>query len=293
METANLKAFVKVAECGSFSQAAQQLFLTQPAISKRIRQLEDQFGSRLLDRVGRQVRLTRTGESLLPHARQVLQQIESARQQIADMEGNPMGGLSMATSHHIGLHRLPPVLRAFNTQYPQVELDLNFMDSEQACQLIEHNEMDIAVVTLPFKTSKVLQFKPVWHDDLQVVCAGDHPFSDAATLTIDLLVSHPAILPSHGTFTREAIETSLGDARTALNISLETNYLETIKMMVSGGLGWSILPLSMVDDGLRALELTGFTCSRRLGIVTNRRRSLSKAAKAMIETIDAYATNRD
>ena len=90
METANLRAFLKVAECGSFSRAAKQLFLTQPAISKRIRQLEEQFGSRLLDRVGRQVRLTRSGESLLPHARQVLQQIETARQQIADMEGNPI-----------------------------------------------------------------------------------------------------------------------------------------------------------------------------------------------------------
>ena len=289
MDTANLHAFIKVAETQSFSMAAEQLFLTQPAISKRIKQLEEQFGSRLIDRIGKRLTLTRTGEMLLPKARQILLEIQSIQQQIADMEGNPMGSVSMATSHHIGLHRLPPVLRAYTAEYPEVELDLHFLDSEQACTLIEHNQMDLAVVTLPFVRSNALEFIQVWNDDLKIVSASNHPLCELQAPALNMLAQHPAILPAHGTFTREAIEQALAPFKDELKISLETNYLETIKMMVSVGLGWSILPLSMVDHSLVALEFEEFSCSRQLGIVINPRRSHSKAVDAMLQTIRQFA----
>lgn len=286
MDTANLQAFIKVAETGSFSIAARQLFLTQPAISKRIKQLEQQFGSTLVDRKGKQLHLTQTGRSLLPRAREIINNIQSAKQQIADMEGSPMGSVSMATSHHIGLHRLPPILRAYTAQYPTVNLDLSFMDSEQACQLIEQNDLDIAVVTLPFEESAKLLFTPVWHDRLLICCAAQHPLTHKKNLSLDELISYPAVLPSHGTFTRDAIELSLKDVLSDLKITLETNYLETIKMMVSVGLGWSILPESMLDQSLQILPVAEFESSRELGIVMHKQRSPSRAVKAMLELID-------
>lgn len=289
MDTANLSAFIKVAETRSFSLAAEQLFLTQPAISKRIKQLEQQLGTHLIDRIGKQLNLTRTGELLLPRARQIMLDLQSIRQQIADMEGNPMGSLSMATSHHIGLHRLPPVLRAYSAQYPEVDLDLHFMDSEQACTLIEHNQMDLAVVTLPFVTSPVLDYQTVWLDELKIVCSSNHPLTLIDKPELKMLTQHTAILPSHGTFTREAIESALAPFKDELKISLETNYLETIKMMVSVGLGWSILPISMVDHSLYALDIAEFSCNRQLGIVINPRRSHSRAVEAMLQTIQQFA----
>jgi DNA-binding transcriptional LysR family regulator len=288
MDTANLQAFIKVAETGSFSIAARQLFLTQPAISKRIKQLEQQFGSILVDRKGRRLQLTQTGRSLLPKAREIINNIQSARQQIAEMEGSPVGSISMATSHHIGLHRLPPVLRAYSAQFPDVDLDLNFMDSAKACHMIENNELDIAVVTLPFDRSKKLDFTPVWNDQLVITCATQHPMYQQESLSFSDLILHPAVLPSRGTFTREAIELALSEVIAELNISLETNYLETIKMMVSVGLGWSILPQNMIDGDLRSLSMPGFESSRQLGIVMNRQRSPSRAVKAMLELIDAF-----
>jgi DNA-binding transcriptional LysR family regulator len=288
MDTANLRAFIKVAETRSFSLAAEQLFLTQPAISKRIKQLEEQLGTHLIDRIGKQLKLTRTGELLLPKARQIMLDLQSIRQQIADMEGNPMGSLSMATSHHIGLHRLPPVLRAYSAEYPEVDLDLHFMDSEQACTLIEQNQMDLAVVTLPFVTSPSLDYQTVWLDELKIVCSCNHPLTQIDKPELEMLTQHPAILPSHGTFTREAIESALATFKDELKISLETNYLETIKMMVSVGLGWSILPISMVDHSLIALDIAEFSCSRQLGIVINPRRSHSRAVEAMLETIQQF-----
>jgi DNA-binding transcriptional LysR family regulator len=285
MDIANLKAFVKVAETRSFSLAADQLFLTQPAISKRILQLEEQLGTRLFDRLGKQTRLTRTGEVFLPLARSVLQDMQKAVQQIADLEGNPSGGLSIATSHHIGLHRLPPVLRSYSASYPEVELDLNFMDSEQACRLVERNDIELAVVTLPFKKTHHLHYETIWSDPLVIVSAPGHPLTRSSTGTITALINHPAILPSHGTFTREAIDQAVGDHRADLKIALETNYLETIKMMVSVGLGWSILPLSMLDASLRQINIKSFECSRELGLVFNPSRSQSKAVSAMLKII--------
>lgn len=288
METSNLLAFIKVAETGSFSVAADQLFLTQPAISKRIKQLEQQLDSKLLDRNGKHIHLTQTGHTLLPKARQILQEIQNARQQIADMEGNPMGSLSMATSHHIGLHRLPPILRAFTSEYPDVELDLNFMDSEQACQLVEHNEIEMAVVTLPFENSDKLEFSSIWDDQLMIACAPDHPLATIPSPVLLDLIQHPAVLPSHGTFTREAIEKALIDIRDELIIKLETNYLETIKMMVSVGLGWSILPQSMLDSSLFQINIPSFRSTRQLGIVLNKNSSQSRALVAMLEMIKMF-----
>ena len=285
METTNLQAFVKIAETGSFSAAASQLFLTQPAISKRIKQLESQLDSKLLDRHGKQIQLTQTGQALLPRARQILQDIENTRQQISDLEGNPMGSFRMATSHHIGLHHLPPILRAFTALYPDVNLDLNFMDSEQACKLVESNELDLAVVTLPFESSHKLKLTPIWNDRLIIICAADHPLVNVNSPTLVDLVKYPAVLPSHGTFTREAIERALKGIREELIINLETNYLETIKMMASVGLGWSILPQSMLDAGLYHLKIPAFQSSRKLGIVLNKNRSQSKAVTAMLELI--------
>ena len=286
METTNLQAFVKVAETGSFSVAASQLFLTQPAISKRIKQLESQLDSKLLDRHGKQIQLTQTGQALLPRARQILQDIENTRQQISDLEGNPMGSFRMATSHHVGLHHLPPILRAFTALYPEVNLDLNFMDSEQACKLVESNELELAVVTLPFESSHKLKLTPIWNDQLIIICAADHPLVNVNSPTLVDLVKYPAVLPSHGTFTREAIERALQGIREELIINLETNYLETIKMMASVGLGWSILPQSMLDDGLYHLQIPAFKSSRKLGIVLNKNRSQSKAVTAMLELIE-------
>ncbi len=282
MDTANLKTFIKVAETGSFTTAADSLFVTQPAISKRIGQLEEQFGSKLLDRKNKQIQLTQTGQTLLSAARQILFQIETVSQQIADMENRPMGRVTLATSHHIGLHRLPPVIRAFSARYPAVELNLNFMDSEQACQSITANELELAIVTLPFEKSPKLELIKIWDDKLMIICSPEHPLSELQAPVLEDLIKHPAILPSHGTFTRQAIGKAFHKVQGDLTITLETNYLETIKMMVSVGLGWSILPASMLDKSLHELQIPGFFASRELGIVLNKNRSRSKAVSALV-----------
>ncbi len=281
MDIANLTAFVSVAETGSFSQASEQLYLTQPAISKRISALENELDIALFDRIGRQVTLTEAGTALLQHARLILQQVEDSKRAIRNLSGHIAGKLSIGTSHHIGLHRLPPVLRTFTRLYPEVELDLHFMDSEEACSAVEHGRLELGIVTLPLQPAHVLHTREVWPDPLDIVVNPDHPLTKKKKLLPEDLAAYTSILPTRGTYTRQIFEATLEQHKLALKVGLSTNYLETIKMMVSVGLGWSVLPRSMLGDELITLSIKGIQLERQLGIVWHSGHTLSNAAKAM------------
>ena len=288
METASLQTFVAVAEGGSFSRAADALFLTQPAVSKRVSALEEELNARLFDRMGRSVRLTEAGEALLVHARRVLAELEASRQAVADLQGSVGGRLRIGTSHHVGLHRLPPVLRAFSTRYPEVQLDLHFMDSEQACFAVERGDLELAVVTLPDAPPDTVETEIIWPDPLAFVAAPDHPLARQETIAPADLAAHGAILPAPTTFTRRIVNEALRPYGIRLTVALETNYLETIKMMVSVGLGWSALPRTMALPELQAIEVRGITLSRRLGLVRRVGRTLGNAARAFSEVTRAH-----
>lgn len=289
MDFTALQTFVAVADGGSFSRAADALFLTQPAVSKRISALEEELGARLFDRMGRSVRLTESGEALLVHARRVLAELEASRQAVADLQGQIGGRLRIGTSHHIGLHRLPPVLRSFTGRYPDVQLDLHFMDSEQACFAVERGDLELAVVTLPESPPETVETELIWPDPLSFVAAPDHPLALAGAIGPAALAEHGAILPAPTTFTRRIVNEALRPHGTRLSVTLETNYLETIKMMVSVGLGWSALPRSMALPELTELQIDGLRLSRRLGLVRRVGRTLGNAARAFSEVTREHA----
>ncbi len=287
MDKISLQTFISVAEHRSFSLAASSLFMTQPAISKRIKLLEHQLSCRLIDRNAKVIALTQAGCELLPRAKLILKEMENCQQLMTDLSGKTMGALSLATSHHIGLHRLPPVLQQFVQQHPKVELDLKFMDSETACHAVDNNELEMAIVTLPNKQWKNLNTQSIWTDHLAIICNKQHPLNQQKTVKLVDLLNYPAILPSKGTFTRNIIEEKLKEYRTSIQISMETNYLETIKMLVSVGLGWSILPSNMLANqhDVKILKINEFSAQRQLGFVTNKHRTLSNPASALIQLL--------
>ena len=161
MDLANLNAFIAIAETGSFSGAGERLHLTQPAISKRIAGLEQQLKVRLFDRLGREVSLTEAGRALLPRAYQILNVLDDTRRALTNLTGEVTGRLTLATSHHIGLHRLPPLLREFTRRYPQVALDIQFLDSEVAYEEILHGRAELAVITLAPEPHVLVKATPV------------------------------------------------------------------------------------------------------------------------------------
>ncbi|GAB1262114.1 LysR family transcriptional regulator [Aurantivibrio plasticivorans] len=295
MDSQTLNAFIQVAEAESFSLAAERLFLTQPAVSKRVATLEDQLNCKLFDRIGRRVSLTEAGRVLLPKARHIIQLLKDAQQQLADLSGDVSGPLHIATSHHVGLHRLPPTLRAFAQQHPQVELHLSFMDSEKAYQAVQSADVELALITLAPSPVTSIIAQNVWHDPLAFVASPQHPLAlknaSKQPLKLHQLLAYSAILPDLNTYTTQIVK-GLFDAKgLVLNLNMSTNYLDTIKMMVSVNLGWSVLPSSLIDDGLVALDLPGIALSRELGLIYHQNRTMSNAARAFIETLNPKAVN--
>ena len=195
------------------------------------------------------------------------------------------GTLRIGTSHHIGLHRLPPVLRRFSREYPEVRLDIQFIDSEEAWEGVLHGDLELGVVTLPPRPDGRLRTQTIWNDPLVFMCAPEHPLTRHPALTLDALTRYSAILPSPATFTRGIVEQLFHEQQAALHISMSTNYLETIHMMVSIGLGWSVLPATMLDQGVVALNVDTPLPVRKLGVVTHPGRSRSNAARAFLEIL--------
>ncbi|WP_278956743.1 LysR family transcriptional regulator [Aquipseudomonas alcaligenes] len=292
MDLANLNAFIAIAEAGSFSEAAERLHLTQPAVSKRIAGLEQQLDTRLFDRLGREVSLTEAGRALLPRAYQILNVLDDTRRALTNLNGEVSGRLTLATSHHIGLHRLPPLLRAFTRQHPQVALDIQFLDSEVAYEEILHGRAELAVITLAPETREPVHAVAVWDDPLDFVAAPEHPLARNGAVTLADVARHPAVFPGGNTFTHHIVQGLFQAQGLIPNIAMSTNYLETIKMMVSIGLAWSVLPRTMLDDQVVRLPLPGIQLQRRLGYILHRERTLSNAARAFMALLDAQRLPR-
>lgn len=291
MDLATLNAFIAIAELGSFSEAAMRLHLTQPAVSKRIASLEQQLRVRLFDRLGREVSLTEAGRALLPRAYQILNVLEDTRRALTNLNGEITGRLTLATSHHIGLHRLPPLLRAFTRAYPQVALDIQFLDSEVAYDEVFHGRAELAVITLAPETREPVRAVAVWDDPLDFVTAPEHPLAQSDDVTLADVALHPAVFPGGNTFTHHIVQRLFEAEDLTPNIAMSTNYLETIKMMVSIGLAWSVLPRTMLDEQVARLPLPGIQLSRQLGYIVHTERTLSNAARAFMQLLDSQRDN--
>ncbi|MCK5001636.1 MAG: LysR family transcriptional regulator [Gammaproteobacteria bacterium] len=283
MDIQNIRAFLAVSETASFSRAAEALHLTQPAVSKRIQTMERFLDISLFDRIGKSVQLTEAGQALIPGYQRILDELEESERIISNLHETTSGHLRFATSHHIGLHRLPAILGKFSKQYPDVDLELQFMDSEQACQQVLHGDIELGIVTLPSQPDKRLSLKKVWNDPMHCVVAANHSLA-AGKVTRKQLLQKPSILPSYGTYTRALINHAL-QLDDNINILIETNYLETIKAMVETGLGWGVIPDSMIDDSLKVIDIKTTKMQRELGVVFHKARTRSGPANALLQLL--------
>ncbi len=289
MEWHELKAFIAVAETRSFSRAAEQLRLTQPAVSKRIQALEAGVGVALFDRVGKRVYLTEAGALLHPRALDLLRQLADTEVLLRNLDRRVDGRLSMATSHHVGLHRLAPVLKSFTQRFTDVELDIEFVDSEAAHELVRTGATELAVVTLSPSPDPKLHCERLWRDPLAFIGAADHPLADQPHISLSQLSTLPAILPGLGTFTGRIVAERFARAGLPLRSAMATNYLETIGMLVGIGLGWSVLPATMIEPPLTRLDVDCELLGRDLGSVINPARTLSNPASAFIGALREFA----
>ncbi|MBU2875180.1 LysR family transcriptional regulator [Marinobacter salexigens] len=298
MDSNALKAFITIVDQGSFSEAAELLHLSQPAISKRLAALENQLGETLIDRSQRQIRLTDSGSRLLPHARKILDEIHNARIALSPNSGVLEGELHIIASHHIGLHHLPKWLRRFKREHPQVTINLQFMESDAAYEQMRKRNAELAFVTLSDSMPASFHVFAQWPDPMAFVVGTDHPLAAIKTPKLADLAQHPALLPDTSTSTYRVVSRLFLEANLPLHPQMPTNYLETLKMMTSVGLGWSVLPLRMADESLKVLEgvlakgtETGNSVTRALGGIGLTGRQPGNAAKAMLRIVQEEEGN--
>ncbi|TDO99997.1 LysR family transcriptional regulator [Marinomonas balearica] len=285
MEIGELITFIRVAELESFSEAAEKLFLTQPAISKRIASLESTLGVKLFDRIGRKVQLTEAGERLLPKARKVSNDLDDIKRSMTLQMDDISGLLRISTSHHIGLHRLPKLLKQFQHTYPNAQIDIEFTQSEEAYRKVIQGDVELGIITLNSSPDEHMMSIPIWSDPLKCVVSRDHPLAHESQVDILELSKHQCVLPNENTFTRQIAETVFASHQVKPNVRMNTNNLETLAMLVTIGWGWSLLPSTLVDSQLKVLDLPAFNVERKLGVIHHNRRTLSRAARTFIDML--------
>ena len=282
MNLAAFEAFVKVMETGSISMAADQLFITQPAVTKRIHSLEDYFGVKLFESAGRGVQATHAAHSLLPKVKNWLNELGDIHHTLSHDQTQIKGKLKVGTSHHIGLHHLPEHLKAYVQQYPDVTLDVHFVDSEQAHEKVLAGDLELAFLTLPPTLDDRLSYVPLWNDPVVLVAAAFHPLAAKANLSLEDLIQYPSLLPASHTYTSQITLAEFEKKGLKPKITMSNNPLESIRMLASIGLGWSVLPQTMVSKDLVTLDLD-LEMKRQLGMVWHPARTQSKAAKALVD----------
>jgi DNA-binding transcriptional LysR family regulator len=290
MDFYQLAYFRKVAETSSLSRAAAELHITQPAVSKQIRSLEDELGERLFDRIGKKVFLTRAGEVLLTHVDRILRSVDEAKTAVRDLSAECSGELVIGTSDHISIHRLPDVLKACITAFPKIDLKLRCHRSETILELVAKNQVDLGVITLQ-KTPPNITSRVIWKDPMSLVVPVGHPLTSAKRVRLKDIVQHGMILTEHATETRKMVDDVFAAQGLTPNVAMEVAYIETIKSLVRTGLGIAILPDRAVDaevksGALMRLRITDAAFTRNLGVVYLKDKFLSRPAVEFLALLE-------
>jgi DNA-binding transcriptional LysR family regulator len=264
-----LRLFAMVAETGSFSRAAAVLRLSQPAISKGVRDFELQLGCRLLDRSHKGVKPTREGLALARHAKFIFASERSAEQELKSLRGLDSGSLRIGASTTIATYLLPEYLGEFHRAYPGIDLHLVSANTRDIADLMLQHEIEIALVEGPVDDEGLLS-EPWQTDRMTIITGPSHPFGrkdqpiDPARLTKELLV-----IREPGSGSREVVNQLLSLHGIQPSRTMEIGSTEAIKQLVAAGLGISIVSVAAVKDQvnlqrLKMIEIAGIRLERTL-----------------------------
>ena len=295
MDTRQLAAFVAVVERKSFSRAAEQLGITQPAVSLQIRSLEKRFGRQLLDRSGRRVEPTEAGRRLYRRAQRLLALEEQLVEDVvAETDGELRGKVEIGASTGPGGGVVPLLLCEFQLRNPEVEISLSVFDTQRVVELVADRELELGVVGAARRHRSVV-FEPFFRDEVVLVCAPGHRFA-GKRLSLEQLRDEPLIVMQEGAGVRQVIEDELRQAGVRLrdfDVRLELGLQESVKSAVAAGYGVSFISRSAVEaelagGALAAAEVVGLEPSREISLVRSSRRPLTYAADAFV----AFARER-
>lgn len=243
MNVQQLRTFLTVVEEGSFSAAGRALDISQPAVSMQIQALESEVGATLLERRYRRVDLTEAGRALVPYARQVLETLDAARDEIAGLSATVTGRLVIAASTTPGVYVIPRLLGAFLTRYPQVSVTVVVHDTREVIDTVESGDAHIGVTGARTRATGVI-FEELGRDELVLVCHPHSPLAGRSRVPLAELSDQPWVMREPGSGTRQVAERIIAEHGLdpqELRVIVELGTGEAIVAAVEGGLGVSIL----------------------------------------------------
>jgi DNA-binding transcriptional LysR family regulator len=279
-------AFTVLARTGSFTHTAQELHLTQSAISHAMKALERDIGCRLLDRLGKTVVLTQAGEQLLAHAEKILTEMAVARAELGHLGKWGSTRLRIGASTTACQHVLPAVLREFKESFPQCAISIEPGDTPEMIEALRAHRIDLAVNLEP-RREETLEFRHLFTDELQFILSPMHPWARAGRVEREEIGRQHYILYGRTSYTFRMVEEYFRKEEIVLHSLLDLGNMEAIKELVKLGLGISIVApwqarKELLEGSLVALPLGRRKLSRRWGVLHYRGRRLNLAEETFI-----------
>lgn len=297
MSDRRLQVFHAVARLLSFTKAAEVLHMTQPAVTFQIRQLEEQFDTRLFDRAHNRVSLTEAGHVAFEYAETIFEKYSEMENAIREITGNISGSLTLGASTTISEYMLPSLLGDFNQKNPEVLLKLRVSNTEGIVSMVENNVIDLGVVEGPV-TNKNLLVEVCRKDDLVVVVPADHELANQESVSVKKILDYPFICREEGSGTREVIVEHLrsqGLGKHALKACLELGSPEAVKGAVEAGMGITILSSVSIAKELKLGILKAVPLdpplTREFSFVRQRQKFRVRTMEELLEFARNYCKN--
>ncbi len=284
-----LRIFHTVARLQSFTRAAEALFLTQPGISKHVKTLEDYYGTRLFDRLGKKVVLTQAGETLFPTIDRIFHLLDRSEKEIDDLKGMRSGDLRLGASVTIGIYFLPGILREFQKLHPGIRVSLDIDLNRQIVEKILDNAVDIGLLGAP-ETDERLTVTPFFKDELVVIVPVDRAWAARDTIRPLDLLGERFIFSQQGSGTRSIVEERLRQAGVVLTNTIEFGHTEAVKKAVEAGLGVSILSRSTIANeeklgSIRSISLSEVDLCRNFYFACRKDKYLTRLVRTFLQFI--------
>ena len=281
-----LQIFDAVARHLSYTRAAEELHLTQPAVFAQIKQLEEVIGLPLLERTGKQLHLTAVGHEVLATSRETISALDRLEMRLADMQGLKRGRLRVAmvtTAKYL----IPRLLGEFCVKYPGIEASLIVTNREKLLARIANNEDDLTILGTPPDGVDVVA-TPIADNPLVVIARNDHALARHKQISLPRIVEEPFIVREPGSGTRLATERFFAERHFSFKVRMELGSNEAIKQAIAGGLGVSVLSqhalaLDGTDGLLQPLDVAGFPLQRQWYVAYPAGKHLSAVAEAFLE----------
>ena len=287
MELFQLRYFIGVAEQRNFTRAAERLNLAQPALSQQVKNLEQELGTELLVRGRKQTVLTRAGEIFLPRARALIADAQAAKQAVADVTNLKRGRLVLSAIPSMSGHWLPTQVHRFREKYPNVELVIMEGRSDEVCRQVDAAAADIGFLQLPVDKKK-FNCRRVLSEEFVLLMPAQHALAKGNTISLDQLSEESFVL--YKGKAREVVVNACEQCGFEPAVACESGELETVRALVTAGLGIAILPqlaLSSTDHSAIVRPITKPLLNRELGWITRRASKASNAATAFLNIVDS------